>query len=348
MLRTQLSITDVKHMMIILKRFLFSMCFLLATSVLISACGKKEPEGFENVGKMSDATFNIHPQTSNKPQLAETADIERAKRLVATNGERKNIFECSVTSATGSNGTPASVPEIELKLVENNLISVDATSLDNAMEIVTSAYSNWAVGPCKTPSIKAIGDAGVAKEGYKLMDGKRPLGMLYASLQGASAQYELLASNFSTDYQKQSDVFKKAEILKALIPEYDKELASAREKTDISIQIPYVVIGHYDMSTKSFPIAELPLSKNSVISYDTRSALKLDTESRFNIFTPKNENEAREIEEKVNKAEGKITATLYAKAYGTWGNRGVRAVAAKTVFVEFKGPDGNLILTSKY
>lgn len=97
------------------------------------------------------------------------------------------------------------------------------------------------------------GDPNTPMEQYVNLESGKQLMFMYYALSNMPLDYDKMASSYSDDYRRTSDGFKKQDILKAIQPRLDQEIASAkanryfRDEQDLNI-------GPYDFEKKAFPL----------------------------------------------------------------------------------------------
>lgn len=96
-------------------------------------------------------------------------------------------------------------------------------------------------------------DASVPVEKYVPLTSGNQLMFMYYGLSNMPVDYEKVASIYSRDYRATSDAFKKQDILKALTPRIDAEIAKAKELRYYQVEFD-ANLGSYDFNAKGFPV----------------------------------------------------------------------------------------------
>lgn len=97
------------------------------------------------------------------------------------------------------------------------------------------------------------GDPNTPLEQYVNLESGKQLMFMYYALSNMPLDYDKMASSYSDDYRRTNDGFKKQDILKAIQPRLDQEIANAkanryfRDEQDLNI-------GPYDFEKKAFPL----------------------------------------------------------------------------------------------
>jgi hypothetical protein len=154
---------------------------------------------------------------------------------------------------------------------------------------------------------------------------------LYYAISDEKPDYTNIAGAYSQNYRTTTDAFKKQDILNALKPKVDAEIADARSHRYVSVDQNSALIGHYNFAKKSFPLnssvvnlfgSTVHLADNSTISFSDNDQydLILTNGSQFADMPVADETTAKQIESAVS--QGKMfTVRIYAFAKSTDPNR---------------------------
>lgn len=146
------------------------------------------------------------------------------------------------------------------------------------------------------------GDANTPLSQYKELTSGSEIMFAYYALSSLPTDYDKVLSSYSQDYRGASDEFKKQDILKALKPKVDQEIASAKTARHLKMTWGRFNLGKYDFQAKGFPQSDL--SNNSNFGWnDSDYRLAFTNADNFKIFKVEDEAKARLIEEKRSKYE---------------------------------------------
>jgi hypothetical protein len=108
--------------------------------------------------------------------------------------------------------------------------------------------------------------------------------------------------SYSEDYRRASDEFKKQDILNALKPKIDQEIAVAKNARYLKMTWNGFRLNKYDFPAKGFP--QDSLGNNSNLGWDNYGyRLAFTNGDNFKLFKIEDESKARLIEEKRSKHE---------------------------------------------
>lgn len=177
----------------------------------------------------------------------------------------------------------------------------------------------------------------------KLEDGNQLMFMYYA-LSGLPVDYEKIAEHYSRDYRNTSDGFKRQDILTAIKPRIDAEIAKAKGSRyfvhTITGPASYV-LNRYDFAAKAFPVVD------SIWSSDAYSYFNDNSGYEFTYSNGDNFKSLRvEDTEVARKIEGMITAAkdvkleIFAFAQdASPSNTRIKAQVVKMQLTDGKGKD---------
>lgn len=206
----------------------------------------------------------------------------------------------------------------------------DATSTTQAAKAVEQAKTSAAP--------KA--DVSVPLDRYQGLNSGKELMFVYLALSTMPVDYEKVARAISNDYRSQQDEFKKRDILNAMKPGIDKEIAKAKEQRYFYIDLNDQ-IDKYDFDAKSFPLPALANAESYRIFGDVGEyRLWLANQTNFSKFPVLNENQARNIENLRSKYAG-LTSRVYFFAADT--KLGESTVVGEVTKVRLLDNKGNVI-----
>jgi hypothetical protein len=183
------------------------------------------------------------------------------------------------------------------------------------------------------------GDKAKPMDQYTELNSGAQLSQAYYAFSGLPVPYEKLAEQTSVDYRQTQDSFKKQDILKALQPQLEQDIAALKKSPYLMLRTN-IQLKNFDMQRKAFPVEGF--SPNSYISYnDSDSVLTFSNTDAFQAFPQADEAKARELEAMVSQnphAQWPTRAYLYVQdAKDINGRRTVRAQLLKLVV---ETPDG--------
>lgn len=185
-------------------------------------------------------------------------------------------------------------------------------------------------------------DPSVPLSQYSEITGVGQLGELYTAFAALPVDYDNLAQRLSKDYQSTNDQFKKHDILSALRPTIDAQIAAFKAA-------PYVYyrgnasLNHYDFNTQSFPVTGLPSdsSERVYFNYDQYYTLSIVNGSDFSHYKVTDEQAAKKIESWLAGYNNVAYAKEYLFCFGVDLN--TRAVKAQIVKIELFDRGNNLV-----
>lgn len=153
-------------------------------------------------------------------------------------------------------------------------------------------------------------------EQYQELSSGKQLLFTYLGISTMPVDFEKIAAVISNEYRSQSDEFKKRDILNAIKPGVEKEIAKAKDGRYFYMDIDGR-LDKYDFNTKSFTVIDLNDSGSYRYFYDlSEYKLNFTNNSSFNKITVLDENQARSIEGLRSKYQG-IKTRIYFFAVDT-------------------------------
>lgn len=223
------------------------------------------------------------------------------------------LSACGEKSGTNTNSTP-------------NLANATAPSTVAAIkdEVVRSALpkANKA-----TPS----------EEYIELSSGNQVM-FTYLALAAMPIDYKEIASSYSQDYARASDEFRKNDLLTALQPKIDAEVANAGKRRYVKITIDNP-IAKYDFEKKGFPLDSSVWEPSSYRFFSDNGTYKVSFSngSAFRYLTGVSEDSARTIEGLRSKYEP-LHLVIYSYAQeADMSNKSIKSEIVKIALLDRKG-----------
>lgn len=159
---------------------------------------------------------------------------------------------------------------------------------------------------------------------------------LYNAFSGLPPDFERMANESSDEYQRTSDAFRKQDLLKALMPQYQARIEDAKAHPYVLWQADWTHIEHYDMARKGFPLLDSLLSDGgSGYMSDVRGYnFLLGNSEGFRFLSVDDEARAREIEAMMVHTSFPIRIYAFVQAADDQGGRNVRAHVVKVQILE--------------
>ena len=177
-----------------------------------------------------------------------------------------------------------------------------------------------------------------------IVDGSQ-LMFLYAANSGLPPDYEQLAMQYSSEYRDTQDSFRKRDLLTALKPKIDAQIADARTHPYLLWTDSSPALGHYDFDRKGFPVNTALLGDGgfgylSGFGYGGNYQLGFDNSLGYRFMPVADETVAKEIERLVGQY-GKLSLKVHAFARSTQDNQ--RAVIAHITKTQLIGPNQQIL-----
>jgi hypothetical protein len=160
--------------------------------------------------------------------------------------------------------------------------------------------------------------------------------LLYNAFSGLPPDFERMANESSDEYQRTSDNFRKRDLLAALTPQYQQQIADAKAHPYVLWQADWTNLQHYDMARKGFPLADSLLSDGgSGYMSDVRGySFILGNSAGFRFLPVDDETRAREIESLMSHTSFPIRIYAFVQSADDQGGRNVRAQIVKVQILE--------------
>lgn len=149
------------------------------------------------------------------------------------------------------------------------------------------------------------GDSNVPDTQYAELTSGAQLAELFYAVSGMPPDYEALSSIVSEEYRTTSDEFRKRDLLQALRPKIEEQIATYKDPKNRYFRLQALnnnVIQHYDFKTSSFPV-QLNVGPNDSIYFNDASKYRIGyiNGDAFQRFTVTDEQRAKELESMVTK-----------------------------------------------
>ena len=152
-------------------------------------------------------------------------------------------------------------------------------------------------------------DKSVPLTEYREIDGGKALMFAYLSIDAMPVDYEMIADKVSVDYRRERDEFKRRDMLVALKPGIDREIAKAKESRYFFMVISDK-LDKYDFESKSFGNTGFGGLYPTRTFSDGKYSIKFINNTLFNKVVVLDEERARTIEGLRAKHQG-LRLTVY-------------------------------------
>lgn len=206
---------------------------------------------------------------------------------------------------------------------------------------LADATAPKAVAAMKEEAVRAAlpkADKATPDEQYVELTSGNQVMFSYLALAGMPIDYKEVASVYSPDYARQSDEFRKNDLLTALKPKIDAAAADAGQRRYVKMVIDSP-IDKYDFEKKGFPLNGAIWESGSYRYFGDNSAYKIGflNGASFRYLNVSNEDAARTIEALRSKYDG-LHLVLYAFAQqADITSKVVKADIVKVALLDRKG-----------
>ena len=187
------------------------------------------------------------------------------------------------------------------------------------------------------------GDQGKALTEYAELDSGKQLMFLNLTLSGMPADYAAIAGNISSNYSRESDNFKKNDMLKALTPGIDQEIEAAKSRRYVYMDVSDIPLETFDFNQSAFPMKLLSSGSyryfNDIYGYKA----EFDHIGPFALLKVSDENQAREIEQLRTKYQLKARIYMFAMDVPVGSNN----VRFEPMSIEIRDKQGRVLATAK-
>jgi hypothetical protein len=224
---------------------------------------------------------------------------------------------CKDSTPAAANPAPAGTPNL-----------AEATSTKTAEAVKQQVLDN----------VRAKADRSVPLENYVEYTGGNQLMFSYLALAGMPVDYPQIARYVSQDYERASDEFQKNDLLNALKPKIDADVAKANTQRYFKISIDNP-IQKYDFDNKGFPLDSSLWESGSFRYFGDNSDYKLGftNGSGFRYLSIPNEDDARKIERLRSTYAGMSLVVYGFMQEADTANKTVKAEIVKVVLMDKKG-----------
>lgn len=172
------------------------------------------------------------------------------------------------------------------------------------------------------------GDQNTQESQFVELNSGYQLATLFYSLSEMPPDYESLAAAASAEYRSTSDEFRKRDLMQALRPKIDAQIAQYKDPHNRYFRIVIansLPLGHYDFNSRSFPVTtELDPDRYLYFNDASKYSVSYSNGSAFKKFPVPDEQRAKEIESLITNGQtwnGRATAYLFLQAADTADNR---------------------------
>lgn len=189
-------------------------------------------------------------------------------------------------------------------------------------------------------------DGNMPDSSYVTVTSGNQLMFLYTALSGLPPDWDAMARNYSSDYARANDAFRKHDLLSALKPRMQAAIADAKAH-------PYIIwnagdpgLSAYDFTRKGFPVGTGQIDPSGYVYVSDNSSYHLGftNGSSFQFLPVPDENVAKRIEQ-LRASYTNMSLRVFAFAQSADpSNDTVKAVITK---VQLLGPHNELLLEEK-
>lgn len=180
-------------------------------------------------------------------------------------------------------------------------------------------------------------------EQYIKLDSGNQLMFAYYAFTGLPVDYEAVAERYAQDYRRTSDAFKKKDILAALKPRIDAEIAKIKEQRYFKFD-EEVNLSHFDFNKKSFAVQSYLVREGGYLSFNDNNSYGVEITNgvQFAELKVADENTARALEKMVND-RARIVMQIYVFAQDA--NTSNSRIKVQIVKVKLMDKHGTELLT---
>lgn len=215
----------------------------------------------------------------------------------------------------------------------SNQSSADAPSMQDALSAEGQKAAAIAALPQANPDTPL--------EQYAKLTSGNQLMFMYYGLSNMPVDYETIATLYSRDYNATSDAFKRQDIIKALTPRIDAEIAKAKEFRYFQTEDD-ANLSSFDFNSKGFTVNNQIGADSFSYFYDNRNfQYSFTNGEKFKHLKVEDEAKARQIESMVNKSP-RMKLVIY--AYVQDADPSSRRIKCEIVKVKLTDGRGNELL----
>ncbi len=177
----------------------------------------------------------------------------------------------------------------------------------------------------------------------ELTDGSQ-IELMYYAYSGMPVPWEKLAEKKSSEYRSETDGFRRNDMLKAIQPRLAEDIERFKAKRYFVIQTSGG-LGHYDFSTKSFPLSGI--KPDQAYSFSGESWIRPVNASSFLRLKMDDETKAKELEALVSKSWADGGLKIYFFAQDAEEVSGRRTIQAEITRIEVLSTTRTLIPSTR-
>ncbi|WP_296651297.1 hypothetical protein [Paraburkholderia sp.] len=152
---------------------------------------------------------------------------------------------------------------------------------------------------------------------YRSINSGAELALVYYAVSDTPVDYEQLTQHMSAAYRTTSDAFKRKDIVDSLKPKIDAQISAFRMSPYLKVHWTSLVPGHYDMTSQSFPLNNLPLGSQTGRWMDgTQYSYSITNSAPYSALKITDQATARKIENAISQMHP-FSADMYLFAQGT-------------------------------
>jgi hypothetical protein len=208
---------------------------------------------------------------------------------------------------------------------------------------VTSGKNAAAIKDAVVQAALPKADKNTPAESYVELNSGNQLMFAYLGLMNTPPDYKDIADQYSKDYSRSSDEFKKNDLLNALKPRIDTEIAKAKTSRYVKLSLDRPV-EKFDFEKKAFPLNSSLWDSSSYRYFSDNSNYKLSFSNGdvFRFLKTPTEEEARKIEG-LRAQYRDLQLVVY--AFVQDANPSARSIRAEIVKVVLLDNKGNVLAT---
>lgn len=208
---------------------------------------------------------------------------------------------------------------------------------------ITSGKNAEAIKAVAMQAALPKADKNTPLENYVELNSGNQIMFAYLGLMNTPPDYKEIADQYSKDYGRTQDEFKKNDLLNALKPRIDAEIAKAKTSRYLKLSLNNPV-DKYDFEKKAFPLNKSLWESGSFRFFSDNSTYKLSFSNgeAFRFLSTANDEDARKIEGLRTQYEALELVAYCFFQDADPSNRSVKAEIVKVALVDKKG---NVIAT---
>ncbi|EIM04444.1 MULTISPECIES: DUF4852 domain-containing protein [Gammaproteobacteria] len=247
----------------------------------------------------------------NKTTIQSTALVAAMFVLAACSGKQNDSAAPATKPAVSDLLSPAVLQKAAAQAKQNSLPKPDYITPDSAYVEIT--------------------------KGNQLM-------FLYAAFSGLPPDYDKMASAFSSEFRNTSDEFKKHDLMAAIKPKLDAEIANAKAHPYVLLTDDNPGLSHYDFDKKSFQIGTAEFQSGGYFRYydNGNYVITLTNGEAFQQLPVADEAKAKTIESLVSKYQS-IHMKIFAFVQST-DDSGTPTVQATITKIQLLDSHGQVLL----